>query len=143
VTPNNERAPMFSPDGKYYTYVSDEMGRDDIYVRRFPDDASPWIISAAGGTEPRWSPDGRELFYREGDRMMVVDIAEEEPFHSGPARELFRGEFTRDAFAVPNYDISSDGQRFLMIQGETPDTAHLEVILNWNTELKRLFAAER
>ena len=138
ATEYNERGPMFSPDGKWFAYVSDEGGQDEIYVRRYADSGSRWKISVDGGAEPMWGPDGREIFYRSGDRMMVADVETEPAFRAGRPRELFRGSFARDSFGNPNYDISSDGQRFVMVQGETTGPDQLLIVLNWFEELQRL-----
>ena len=75
--------------------------------------------------------------------MMAVPIPAEEPFHPGRPVKLFEGLFQEDAFANPNYDVSLDGSRFLMVQGGTAETGRLEVVLNWSTELDRLIAGSR
>jgi Tol biopolymer transport system component len=71
----NEWSPKLSPDGRWLAYVSDESGRSEISVRPFPDPGGKFAISTDGGSEPRWSRDGRELFYRNGDKMMAVTMA--------------------------------------------------------------------
>ncbi|MDA2930887.1 hypothetical protein MYX84_13245 [Acidobacteria bacterium AH-259-O06] len=84
--------PRFSPDGRWVTYQSNESGRYEVYVRPFPGPGGRWQISTEGGGRPRWSPDGSELFYQQGDRMMVVPVtASGTTFRAGKPRELFRG----------------------------------------------------
>jgi len=138
ATAFNERSPMFSPDGRWLAYVSNESGRDEVYVQPYPGPGGKWPISTEGGTELRWSADGRELFYRLGDKMMVVEVQSEPAFSSGRPQLVFEGPYLTDNFATPNYDISLDGQRFLMIKKEEGSTAQINVVLNWFEELKRL-----
>ena len=92
-TPFNEAAPRFSPDGRWLAYISDESGRYEIYVQPYPGPGGKWQISTEGGTEPVWNPNGRELFYRSGDKMMAVDIATQPGFAAGKPRMLFEGPY--------------------------------------------------
>jgi len=101
-----------SPDGRFLALVSDESGQNEVYVHAYPDAHRRWTISSAGGTEPTWSADGSELFYRNGDAMMVVALETEPEFDPGVPRALFRKAF-RMSPVLTNYDVSSDGQRFV------------------------------
>ena len=92
-TPFNEGAPRFSPDGRWLAYVSDESGRYEVYVQPYPGPGGKWQISTDGGTEPAWNRNGRELFYRSGDKMMAVDIATQPSFAAGKPRMLFEGPY--------------------------------------------------
>lgn len=95
-----------------------------------------WPISVDGGREPVWSKDGRELFYRAGDRIMAVSVSTTPTFRAEKPRPLFEGRCYRQREAM-NWDVSSDGQRFVMIQEEEERTAtQLSVALNWFDELK-------
>ena len=136
----NETVPRFSPDGRWLAYVSDESGRYEVYVRPFPGPGGKWPISTEGGTEPVWNPKGRELFYRSGDKMMAVDIATQPSFSAGKPKVLFEGHYQPTPLTLPNYDVSPDGQRFLMLKpieaGEGAPT-QINVVLNWFEELKR------
>ena len=138
----DESAAMFSPNGRWIAYMSNETGRDEIYVQPFSVTGRRGTkqISVDGGTEPVWAPDGRELFYRHGDKMMAVAIEIEPELSVGTPRLLFEKRFLHGPpWARRNYDISPDGQRFLMIQREQ-DLVPTEIIvvLNWFEELKRL-----
>ena len=87
-----------------------------------------------------WNPNGRELFYRSGDKMMAVDIATQPGFAAGKPRMLFEGSYLPTPFTHPNYDVSPDGQRFLMLKPtERAETAptQINVVLNWFEELKQ------
>ena len=138
-TPFYEAGPVFSPDGRWLAYVSDESGRREVYVQPYPGPGGKRQISTEGGDEPVWSPDGRELFYRIGDKMMAVDITSEPTFSAGTPRLLFEGQYRRRPRARANYDVSPDGQRFLMVKpGEQSGQAQIRVVLNWFEELKRL-----
>ena len=139
-TPFTEGGPRFSPDGRWLAYVSDESGRYEIYVQPYPGPGGKWQISTEGGTEPVWNHNGRELFYRIGDKMMAVDIATQPGFAAGKPRMLFEGPYLPTAATIQNYDVSPDGQRFLMLKpSESAGAAptQINVVLNWFEELKR------
>ena len=140
-----EVAPTFSPDGRWLAYVSGESGRNEVYVQPFPGPGGKWLISTEGGADPVWARNGRELFYRNGDKMMAVDIQTQPAFKAGTPRMLFeRPAYTSGVGLAgtrrADYDISPDGQRFLVIkQPEQQETAltQINVVLNWFEELKR------
>jgi serine/threonine-protein kinase len=129
ATPANERAPALSPDGRWMAYTSDGSGTDEIYVQSV-DGGTPVRVSSTGGTEPLWSRDGRELFYRHADQMFAVPIVTDPSFQPGVAVRLFARDFQLDpGDNLPNYDVAPDG-RFLMVR-RTDDPVDLRVILNW------------
>jgi serine/threonine protein kinase/Tol biopolymer transport system component len=134
-----ETAPRFSPDGHFIAYASDESGRVEIYVRPYPGPGGKWQISTEGGSEPVWNPKGRELFYRTGHKMMAVDVTTQPSFSVGKPRMLFDGPYVPTPRSFPDYDVSPDGQRFLMLkpseQAQAP--AQINVVLNWFEELKQ------
>jgi Tol biopolymer transport system component/DNA-binding winged helix-turn-helix (wHTH) protein len=136
-----EGAAQFSPDGRWLAYVSNESGRNEIYVQPYPGPGGKWQISKEGGTEPLWNPNGRELFYRSGDMMMAAAIATQPRFSAGEPKLLFAGQFEPSPSPVPNanYDVSPDGQRFLMVKPGGRDQAptQINVVPNWFEELKR------
>ena len=115
-TPFNETAPSFSPDGHWLAYASDDSGRYQIYVQPYPGPGRRWQISRDGGAEPKWNRNGQELFYRNGDKMMAVNVSIQPQFSPGNPVILFQGSYLPSPLTFPNYDVSADGQRFLMIQ---------------------------
>jgi serine/threonine-protein kinase len=136
VTPAIELFPAVSPDGRWLAYTSTESRREEVYVQPFPGGGHKWAVSKDGGSQPVWSANGRELFYRSGTKMMVVPLAAGSEFRPGDARVLFTIPF--DAGGVyATYSVSRDGQRFLM--PETPGTAapppQIVVVLDWFSEL--------
>ena len=139
-TPANEIVPQFSPDGHWLAYMSDESGRNEIYVQSYPGPGGKWQISTEGGTEPVWNRNGRELFYRVGNKMMAVEIATHPGFVPGKPRMLFEGPYVATPFTSPYYDVAPDGQRFLMLKPTEPAQAaptQINVVLNWFEELKQ------
>ena len=135
-----------SPDGHWLAYVSDESGRFEVYVRSYPDLERRWQISTRGGTEPAWSADGRELFYRDEDgrRMMAVSIGTEPEFVPGRPEILFEGDYAPSPWFGRNYDVAPDGQSFVMVEHVLPEeiNAELLVAVNWFTELAELAPAQ-
>ncbi len=140
-TPFREGAAQFSPDGRWLAYASDESGRFEIYVQPYPGPGGKWQISTEGGAEPLWNPNGRELFYRSGNKMMAVEITTQPSFSAGKPKVLFAGQYQSSPSPVPNanYDVSPDGQRFLMLKpgGQDQTATQINVVLNWFEELKQ------
>jgi Tol biopolymer transport system component/tRNA A-37 threonylcarbamoyl transferase component Bud32 len=136
----DEAGPRFSPDGRWLAYISNESGRYEIYVQPYPGPGGKWQISTEGGNEPVWNPNGRELFYRSGNTMMAVDIATQPGFAAGTPRMLFEGLYDPAPYPLANYDVSRDGQRFLMLKPAEQQQAaptQINVVLNWFEELKQ------
>jgi len=129
----------FSPDGERLAYVVEEAGRLHVFVSPYANpQVKVQISEEEGGTQPVWSPDGTELFYRSGEKMMVVSLQAERAFSVGKPRVLFEGVYFSSDF-IPGtqyYDISPDGERFLMIRERKE--SQINVVLNWFEELKRL-----
>jgi dipeptidyl aminopeptidase/acylaminoacyl peptidase len=140
ATSTLETNTQMSMDGRWLAYESTEQGRPEVFVQSFPPGGQRFQISTGGGNEPLWAPDGRELFYLRGDRMMVVDITTRPAFHVSAPRVLFEGRFVPSPNGVTGYSISSDGRRFLMVQAAQPEppATVLHVIRNWTEELTRL-----
>jgi len=130
-SPGFIRGARFSPDGKWLAYSSDETGRSEVYVRAFPSLEAKWPISSEGGISPTWSPDGRELFYRSGARMMVADVTTGPTFSARPPRVLFEGPFDVDVSGDIDYDVAPDGQHFVMTLVERAAQPRLRVLTHW------------
>jgi Serine/threonine protein kinase len=145
-TPFNESAPRFSPDGRWLAYVSNESGRYEIYVQAYPGPGSKLQISTDGGTEPVWNPNGRELFYRSGNKMMAVDVVSQAGFTASKPRVLFQGRFLPTPATSPNFDVSRDGRRFVMVEAAEPEEqgpTQINIVFNWFEELKRRVRPEK
>ncbi len=138
---HSARAPSVSPDGRWFAFQSDRTGMWEVYVRPFPDaSGGEWMISDGGGLSPRWALNGGEIFYLGADRTMwSVEVVPGTPFTTGERRPLFdASEYERGVFHQ-GYDVTPDGQRFLMVRerGVAEDTeVELVWVLNWLDELK-------
>lgn len=110
----NESQPSMSPDGKRLVYVSDESGKSEVYVTSFPAVGGRTLIAIDGGEEPVWSPDGNELFYRNGQRWMVVTTSTQPTFDASRPRLLFEGNCLN--VSGLSYDLTADGRRFILIR---------------------------
>ena len=142
-TPFSERKARFSPDGRYAAYASNESGRYEIYVRSFPQGGRKWTVSSSGGRQPRWSRDSKELFYVEEDTLIAVSVSTTAGFTADAATRLFSlASLNRDigSQAHTKYDISADGQRFILVEpvGEGVDAPEpsIRVVMNWFEEFR-------
>jgi Tol biopolymer transport system component len=140
-SPFTESEGRFSPDGRFVAYMSDESGRFEVYVRPFPEGDGKWTLSAGGGALPRWSRRGDELFYVEGNTLMVVSISTRDGFRSSPPRKLFDATAIGAAAAgfsplLATYDPMPDGQGFVLAR-RVPGATKIVVVENWAAELKR------
>lgn len=135
--PKDQTAPRFSPDGRWLIYTSDESGKREIYVRAYPGPGAKLKISNDGGVEPLWSRNGREVFYRNGDQVFGVDISTRAALSASKPRLLFEGQYLRAQDSLPNWDVSPDGQRFLMLKAIELNVTQVNVVLNWFEELKQ------
>ena len=137
-TPFSEQQGHFSPDGRWFAYTSNESGRYEVYVQSFPLSGGKWLVSTAGGAQPHWRRDGKELFYVAADRrLMAVDVTAGASLEASAPKALFQTQVVR--YDAPNrYDVSADGQRFLINTpvGEVSQTP-ITVVLNWTAGLKR------
>ncbi len=126
-------------DGGWLAYMSTESGRQEIYVQPLPGPGGKWQISTEGGTEIAWARTG-ELFYRNGDQMMAVEITTEPTFSAGAPSLLFEGTFQMATLSRANYYVTPDGQRFVMIQASEQQqeaATQINVVENWFEELKQ------
>ncbi len=126
-----------SPNGKWIAYSSTESGVYEIYVQNFPPAGGRWQISTEGGNEPQWNSNGKELFYRNGSKLMAVDVkTDTDRFEPGTPRLLF------EAAMVPHlrntYVVAPDGQKFLVIvRAQSTDILPMTMVLNWPAEVRR------
>ena len=144
-SPFNEIETTLSPNGRWLAYTSNESRRYEVYVTDFPQLDRRWLVSVdGGGTEPLWAANGRELFYRSGDKMMVVEVDDEgTDFTPSKPAMLFEGPYVVDPVGqdAVNYDVTADGSEFVMIE-EDRLAPGVVVVLNWTEELKRLVPVE-
>jgi serine/threonine-protein kinase len=131
--------PAFSPDGHWIAYTSNVSGQMEVYVQSYPELGERHLISSAGGSEPLWAHSGREIFYRQDDRYMAVDVATTPRFSASKARLLFTGSYVTDT-PVRSYDLSLDDKRFLMVRinpGQEPAATRINIVLNWTEEVRK------
>jgi Tol biopolymer transport system component/predicted Ser/Thr protein kinase len=148
-----EGSARFSPDGKWVTYCTNESGQNEVFVQPWPGPGPRIQVSSEGGTDPMWSRGGKELFYRNGDKMMVVEVTTQPTFRASRPRLLWESHFSHGMSSScgppgtteANYDVTGDGQRFLMVKDLAQDVAstRIVVVLNFAEELKRLTAAAK
>jgi serine/threonine-protein kinase len=142
-----EGSAKFSPDGRWIAYSSTESGRAEIYVQPFPGLGPKIQISNTGGTDPVWRRLGGELYYRQGNKMMAVSVDTRGPeFRATAPKALFEGSYYEGTgascemggAAAANYDVTPDGQRFLMVRDNAEGIYGTSaiVVLNWAEELK-------
>jgi len=136
----NEMEAQFSPDGRWMAYSADESGRFEVYVQPIPPSGGKWQISTAGGYQPRWRRDGKELFYLAADRkLMSVAVKAGTSFEAGVPQALFETRSLPFLTTLPRtWDVTADGQRFLINttladQAQTP----LTVVVNWQQGVKK------
>jgi len=136
----NERCSRLSPDGHWLAYVSDESGRDEVYIQSFPQPGSKIPVSRSGGDQPVWSRDGSKLFFRGNEAIQEITFQPGSPPSVSKARSLFPDSFeSPQAGSHTGYDVFPDG-RFLMIQAGSGSevVSEIVVVVNWTEELKRL-----
>jgi len=135
------RNARFSPDGKWVAYALNETGNWEVYVSPFPIPNSKWQVSRGGGQQPRWRRDGKELFYLSAEgKMMAVGVKAGANLEAGTPVALFQTRpaqpiSTQDVFS---YDVTADGQRFLVnTRVDEPNAAPVSIILNWASEMEK------
>jgi Tol biopolymer transport system component len=135
------RNAQFSPDGRWMAYASNETGSMEIYVSPFPSVNGKWQVSSAGGQEPKWRQDGKELFYLSAEgKMMAAAVTTGTSFEAGSPVALFQTHPRQPVSAsdVFSYDVSGDGQRFLILSKvDEANPAPLSVLLNWAAEMEK------
>ncbi len=130
ASPHEESTPRLSPDGRWLAYVSNQSGHDEVYVGSVADAERVHSISTGGGAEPVWGTNAQELFYRSPAGMMVAAF-EGTATRVARTRLLFKGDFAGGTIDASNYDVMPDGQRFIMVQRQSPAPTTLHVLMNW------------
>ena len=144
-----EGSPKFCPDGRWVAYCSAESGKPQVYVQAYPGPGARIQISSEGGTDPVWKRGGGELFYRNGDSMMAVAVPTSSTLKAGRPQELWKGHYSHGMSSScgppgttsSNYDVTADGQRFLMIRDDDQDRAvsrQIVVVLGFADQLNRI-----
>jgi dipeptidyl aminopeptidase/acylaminoacyl peptidase len=143
-----EGSMKFSPDGRWVAYASDESGKPEIYVQAFPGPGLKLQISNGGGTDPVWRRSGGELYYRSENKMMVVAVTTAPQFKASAPKLLWEGDYSQGTGAscgMPgvsssNYDVSADGQRFLMVRDDDASAYATKIVvaLNWIEQVKAI-----
>jgi serine/threonine protein kinase/WD40 repeat protein len=139
-----EGSAKFSPDGRWIAYSSNESGKEEVYVQPFPGVGPKLQISSDGGNDPVWRRTGGELFYRNGDKMMVVSVSTAPVFRASAPRQLWEASYSSGSgsscgmpgVSSSSYDVTPDGQRFLMVREDAVFSTEIVVVVNWVEELK-------
>jgi len=141
VSRDDEKQMRVSPDGRWLAYVSDEPGREEVFVRSLLPGGGRALVSVNGGGEPLWSRDGRHIFYRSADQVWDASVA----FAASPSvtsrRMLFRGTYGTDGYHA-NYDVDPDGRSFVMVKSVS-GSRRLIMVVNWRAELRRRMGVEK
>ncbi len=144
ATPSSETSPGFSPDGRWVVYQSDDSGRDEIYVRPYAGSSGRHQVSTQGGSWPRWSRDGKEIFFASQGSLWSAAVRTSPTFDAGPPRKLF--DLSDELLTnLEFYDISPDGQHFVMIQKDPFELRPLDLVVvpGWVEEMKTRLAAAK
>jgi hypothetical protein len=134
-----ESDPRISPDGNFLAYVSEESGKSQVYLTRFPSGSGKWQVSVEGGHYPVWSPLGDELFFLNRTLLMQVDVVTAASVQLGTPRTLFdAAQVGVEATGDARFDVSRDARRFLMVQAvhEQNITPHLVINYDWLTQFR-------
>jgi serine/threonine protein kinase/Tol biopolymer transport system component len=136
----NEMSAQFSPDGRWIAYVSRETGRDEVYVTSFPSGGAKWQVSAAGGRQPRWSPDGKALYFESprGELVAAAVEARGAAFEVRSLNPLFRTNmYVGPRVGVPAYDVAPDGARLLINNAGDPTPIRATLVVNWDANVPK------
>jgi Tol biopolymer transport system component len=138
-SPFNEQWGRLSPDGRWVAYQSNESGRPEIYVQAASGVGGKWQVSTAGGAQPQWRADGREIYYRAPDQTITaVSVTAGESFVAGTPVPLFKAPTVESTYTGVRWLPTADGQRFLVnVPVRGPEAAHFTVVTSWTTELTR------
>jgi len=138
---SDEKQPRVSPDGRWLLYISDESGREEVYVRSLLPGGGRALVSVNGGGEPLWAPDGRRAYFRLSDQVWEASLAFAPTPQVTARRLVFRGPYATDAFH-PNYDVAPDGRGFVMVK-PVGENRRVVIVVNWRRELRRRMGLEQ
>ncbi len=138
---HDEKEPRVSPDGRWLAYVSNETGREEVFVRPLAAGSGRVSVSAEAAGEPLWAPDGKRLYYRAGTRLMEAIVTGTPSLGVSARRVVFTGPYASDIFH-PNYDVAPDGRSFVMIR-PAQDHRRIVMVVNWAKELRRRMGTAR
>jgi eukaryotic-like serine/threonine-protein kinase len=132
----SEGEAQFAPDGRWLAYVSNETGRNEVFVQQYPPEAGgKWQLSTNGGTSPVWAANGRELFFKRGNDLIAVPVELNPAFKHGTPAVLFNRPL------APRFAVTADAQRFLVLSRDEnaplPPPPPVTVVVNWREQLKR------
>jgi len=138
--PASEGWPRLSPDGRYFAYISDEGGADEVYLKRFPQGEGRWQVSVGGGSWPHWNKRGDRIYYAKGDTIMEVDVASGPEPRLGTPREVFSRKPLGWQLIfgwAPGFDVSPDEKRFVIVepQGAATELGGIVIEENWQSEI--------
>ncbi|MEK6322623.1 MAG: protein kinase [Acidobacteriota bacterium] len=136
--PGNQEQPVFSPDGRYVAYQSNESGRSEIFLMAFPAQEGKWQVSTNGGATPRWDRTGKKLYFVQGESLMEVEVSTQPKLSLGTQRPLFSGAMGRLRLDLW-YDVSPDGKTFAVVReapGDKSFVHSLRLVENWYAEFK-------
>jgi Tol biopolymer transport system component len=137
-TPFGEQHGRFSPDGRWIAYVSNDQGREEVYVQPFPASGGKWQVSTNGGTNAHWRSDGKEIFYLSGGKLMAVEVKPGSSFEAGAPKTLFDFAPLRALTPYGNYAVMAMGERFLLVtQKQAPANLQYTVVTGWVPEAKK------
>lgn len=128
----------FSYDGRWLAYQSDESGQSEVYVRAFPGPGGKRKVSVDGGTQPRWRKDGRELYFRHGNAVMVVEVSEGAAFEASVPRVLFESQVPNRSLELSSWDALPDGEAFVFIEERGKPRFSVNLVMGWFAELREL-----
>jgi hypothetical protein len=138
ATPFDERDAQFSPDGRWMAYASNESGLLQVYVQSIPASGSKFQISSAGGIQPRWRRDGKELFYISADdKLMAVELKIGNTLEAGPPKAVFDLQLNTTLAGRWTYQPAADGQRFLVLSNARSASPLVTLVLNWQAGLRK------
>jgi serine/threonine-protein kinase len=141
-TPIDEGEARFSPDGRHIAFCTNDSGLFEVNVAAFPGPGGKYQVSKEGGCDPIWNPNGKQLYYRKDNNIMVVDIETESGFLTSKPRVLYEAPYIGGYTDYRSYDITPDGQRFIAVE-KTPALTQIDVVFDWFEIIKSRIPSEQ